>query len=107
LAKSGKVPLIIGPTWFGEYVIKPTYEFKPGTLAASLPLVWEGQAQPITWSWGGGTYGGWNKTAHPDEVLDLLVWASTDVGVQTNAVTMPAHAPSAVAWGAKLKADAY
>ena len=107
LAKSGKVPLIIGPTWFGEYVIKPTYEFKPGTLAASVPLVWDGQAQPVTWSWGGGTYGGYNKTAHPDEVLDLIVWAATDVSVQTNAVTMPAHAPSALAWGAKLKADAY
>ena len=107
LAKAGKVPLMIGPTWFGEYVIKPTYEFKPGTLAAALPLVWDGQAQPITWSWGGGTYGGYTKTAHPDEVLDLLIWASTDVGVQTDAVTMPAHAASAVAWGAKLKADAY
>ena len=26
LVKAGKVPLMIGPTWFGEYVIKPTYE---------------------------------------------------------------------------------
>ena len=31
LAKTGKVPLIIGPTWFGEYVIKPTYEWPPAS----------------------------------------------------------------------------
>ena len=29
---------MIGPTWFGEYVIKPTYEMAPGKLAVALPL---------------------------------------------------------------------
>lgn len=107
LATDGKLPLIIGPTWFGEYVIKPTYAFAPGILAAAEPLRWDGQDQPMTWSWGGGTYGGWKDTAHPDAVLDLLIWSSTDIGSQTTAVTMPAHAPSSVAWGAALETDAY
>ena len=107
LAKSGKVPLMIGPTWFGEYVIKPTYEWPAGTLAAALPLKWDGQEQPLTWSWGGGTYGGWKDTAHPAEVVDLITWMATDVANQTNAVTLPAHQPSAIAWGARLKADSY
>lgn len=106
-AKSGKMPLVIGPTWFGEYVIKPTYAFASGVLAAAPPPMWDDQTQPLTWSWGGGTYGGWKDTAHPDEVLDLLIWSATDVANQTNAVTLPAHAPSAVAWGARLKADPY
>ncbi|MDP1731609.1 MAG: extracellular solute-binding protein [Devosia sp.] len=106
-AKTGKVPLMIGPTWFGEYVIKPTYEFAPGLLAAALPLKWADQDQPLTWSWGGGTYGGWKDTAHQDAVVDLLIWSSSDVANQTSAVTLPAHEPSALAWGEKLKADAY
>ena len=107
LAKAGKVPLMIASTWFGEYVIKPTYEWPAGTLDAALPLKWDDQSQPLTWSWGGGTYGGWKDTAHPAEVIDLIEWMATDVANQTNAVTLPAHKPSAEAWGARLKADAY
>ena len=98
---------MIGPTWFGEYVIKPTYEWPAGKLAAALPLKWEGQEQPLTWSWGGGTYGGWKDTQHVPEVVDLITWMSTDIANQTAAVTLPAHRPSAEAWGERLKADAY
>ena len=107
LAKAGKVPLMIGPTWFGEYVIKPTYEWPAGKLAAALPLKWADQAQPLTWSWGGGVYGGWKDTAHPAEVADLITWMSSDITNQTTAVTLPAHRPSSLAWGERLKADAY
>ena len=107
LAKGGKIPLLIGPTWFGEYVIKPTYQWPAGKLAAATSLKWEDQSQPLTWSWGGGTYGGWRNTAHPAEVVQLIEWMATDVGNQTNAVTLPAHQPSAEAWGARLKKDAY
>ncbi|MDB5537768.1 MAG: hypothetical protein JWQ65_2643 [Devosia sp.] len=107
LAKTGKVPLMVGPTWFGEYVIKPTYELPAGKLVAALPLKWDDQSQPLTWSWGGGTYGGWKDTAHPAEVVDLITWMATDVANQTAAVTLPAHRPSAEAWGARLKADSY
>ncbi len=107
LVKAGKVPLMVGPTWFGEYVIKATYEMAPGKLAVALPLKWEDQAQPLTWSWGGGVYGGWKDTAHPAEVADLITWMSSDVANQTTAVTLPAHRPSSIAWGERLKTDAY
>lgn len=107
LAKGGKVPLMIGPTWFGEYVIKPTYEWPAGVLAAAAPPRWEAQEQPLTWSWGGGTFGGWKDSANPEAVVDLITWMATDVANQTNAVTLPAHAPSAMAWGADLNADGY
>jgi hypothetical protein len=76
---------MIGPTWFGEYVIKPTYEWPAGKLAAALPLKWDDQSQPLTWSWGGGTYGAWKDTAHPAEAVDLVTWMSTDVANQTAA----------------------
>jgi multiple sugar transport system substrate-binding protein len=107
LAKTGKVPLLIGPTWFGEYVIKPTYEWPAGHLADALPLKWADQDQPLTWSWGGGTYGGWKDTKYPDQVVDLIEWMSSDVDNQKDAVTLPGHRPSAEAWGERLKADPY
>lgn len=107
MASQGNIPLMIGPTWFGEYVIKPAYGWEPGVLAAALPPRWEDQEEPLTWSWGGGTFGGWKDTAHPQAVADLIMWAATDVANQTNAVTLPAHEPSAIAWGAAIAADPY
>jgi multiple sugar transport system substrate-binding protein len=107
LAKAGKVPLILGPTWFAEFVIKPTYQWKPKTLADALPPKWSDQQQPSTWSWGGGTYGGWKDTKHPKEVVDLLTWVATNVDSQKEAVTMPAYKPASIAWGEKLKSDGY
>lgn len=107
MAKEGKVPLIIGPTWFGEYVMRPTYESPEGTLAAAVPLRWEAQEAPMTWSWGGGTFGGWKDTEHPEAVLDLIVWSAADIDNRAIEATLPGHSPSALAWGERLKADEY
>lgn len=107
LAKEGKVPLIVGPTWFGEYVMRPTYEAPEGTLAAAVPLRWESQDQPMTWSWGGGTFGGWKDTAHPEAVVDLIIWSAVDVDNRAIEATLPGHRPSALAWGERLKSDEY
>ncbi len=54
LAKDGKVALMLGPTWFAEFVIKPTYTWPEKQLADALPPKWGDQQQPSTWSWGGG-----------------------------------------------------
>lgn len=105
-AKEGKLVLTLGPTWFGEYVVKPTYEFAPKTLAAALPPKWSDEDQPLTWSWGGGTYGGWKDSAHPEELIDMLIWVATSDN-QQNAVTMPAYKPVSLLWGEKLKTDGY
>ncbi|MCC5976019.1 MAG: extracellular solute-binding protein [Rubellimicrobium sp.] len=107
MASEGLIPLMLGPTWFGEYVIRPVYEWEPGVLAAALPPHWEWQDAPLTWSWGGGTFGGWKDTAHPEAVAGLIMWAAADVENQTNAVTLPAHEPSALAWGAGISTDPF
>ena len=106
-AKAGKLAMMLGPTWFAEFVIKPTYGWAPKLLAAALPPKWDDQQQPSTWSWGGGTYGGWKDTKHPKEVVDILTWVATNIDSQKEAVTMPADKPASIAWGAKLKADGY
>ncbi len=106
-AKQGKLVLFYGPTWFGEHVMRAVYEFEPGTVAAALPPRWEDQDQPSTWSWGGGAFGGWRGTEHPQAVADLLVWMTTDVELQKKAVTMPAHNPASGQWGEAINADPY
>lgn len=103
--RDNKIPLLLGPSWFAEHVIRPSYGAPEGQTGAALPPRWADQDQPITWHWGGGTYAGWRKTAHPEEVADLIEWIATDIELQTTAVTMPAHEASSVAWGAAISAD--
>ena len=106
-AVAGKVPLLVGPTWYGEYLFKPTFKYQPGILAAAPTLKWADQKQPLTWSFGGGMFGGWKDTPHPKEVVDLLIYVSSNPAVQANAVTMPAHAPSSIVWSKRINSDAF
>ena len=107
LVKAGKVPLMIGPTWFGEYVIKPTYEMaarqarrgpaaqvgRPGA-AADLELGWW-----RLWRLEGHRASG--RSRRPDH-LDV------ERCRQPDHCRDPAGAPAVGdAWGERLKADAY
>ena len=107
LATSGKLLMIPGPTWFGEFIIKKRYEFAEGTVGVAMTPKWESQEQPLAWSWGGGMWGGWKDTKHPEEVLDLLTFVTTDADVNRTAVTMPAHQPASVEWGAAFDGSGY
>ncbi len=104
-AKEGKLLMFVGPTWYGEHVMRPLYELPGGILAASESLKWANQDQPVTWSWGGGVFGGYHKTQHPDEVIQLLTWMTTDTGLQGIATTMPAHAESSAVWRDRVVND--
>lgn len=106
-AKAGKVLMIPGPTWFGEYVIRGNYEIAPDTFGVAMTPRWESQDVPLVWSWGGGTWGGWIGTEHPEQVLDLLTYVTTDKTVNSTALTMPAYQPASVAWGEALTESGY
>lgn len=105
--KEGKLLMFNGPTWFGEHVMRPLYDLKSGVLAASTSLKWSDQDQPVTWSWGGGVFGGYRKTEHPEAVVKLIKWMTTDIGLQGNATTMPAHAESSKVWRKRIAEDPY
>jgi len=107
LAKSDKLLMIPGPTWFGEYILKGRFEFAEGTTGIAMTPKWASQDQPLAWSWGGGVWGGWKDTAHPEAVVDLLTFVTTDVDTNRNAVTMPAYQPASVEWGAGFDASGY
>ncbi|WP_136661271.1 extracellular solute-binding protein [Nitratireductor sp. XY-223] len=103
--QEGKLLMFNGPTWFGEHVMRPLYKMDAGILAASESLKWKGQAQPQAWSWGGGVFGGYRDTEHPDEVVELIRWMTTDTGLQGRATTMPAHAESSSVWRDRVAND--
>ena len=107
LAKADKVLMIPGPTWFGEFVIKRRYEFAPGNTAVGMTPKWASQNQPVAWSWGGGVWGAWKDTKHPEEVVDMLTFVTTDVDTNRGAVTMPAYQPASVEWGVGFDKSGY
>lgn len=107
LAQEGKLLLYVGPTWFGEFILKPSYQIPAGEIAAAAPPRWSDEAQPVTWSFGGGGFGVWKDTPNPDAALDMLVWLTTSEANLKDAVTFPPYAPVTKLWGEKLVADAY
>ena len=106
-AVEGKLPLMIAPTWFGEFVLRRRYEVPEGALTAAVPPRWDGQDEPLTWSGGGGTFGVWKDTEQPEAAVDMIVWATTDTDLQSSSVTTPAHLPSADMWLQNAVASGY
>lgn len=106
-AKEGKLALMHGPTWYGQHVMKPVYEFSEGKVAAALPPRWSDETAPLSWSWGGGAFGAWKDSEHPEAVVELLIWMTTDLDLQTSAVTMPAYRDASDSWGQVINGDSY
>ncbi len=106
-AKDGKLLLYVGPTWFGEFILKPTYEIPAGSIAGALPPRWADDAAPVTWSFGGGGFGIHKDTQNPDAAIAMLEWLTTSEANQKDAVTFPPYAPVTRLWGQKLIDDEY
>lgn len=106
-AADNKLVMMMGPTWYGEFVMKPSYGIPAGRLAVAAPPRWSAQDEPLTFSWGGGNYGGWRGTEHPDIVRDIIIWTATEETHLENAVTMPADSSASVIWGQRVNADPY
>lgn len=107
LAQDGKLLAYVGPTWFGEFIIKPSYEVPAGRIAGALPPRWSDEDEPLTWSFGGGGFGIWKDTENVEAAADMLVWLTTSEANQKDAVTFPPYAPVTQLWGEKLIADDY
>lgn len=106
-AGAGDLVLYVGPTWFGEFILRGTYEIEPGRIATALPPRWEVEEDPVTWSFGGGGFGVWKDTAEAAAALEMLVWLTTSEANQREAVTFPPYAPVTRLWGERLIADDY
>ena len=107
LAKTGKLLMIPGPTWFGEFIIKRRYEFAEGVTGVGMTPKWASQDKPLAWSWGGCVWGAWKDTKHPEVVVDLLTFVTTDIDTNRDAVTMPAYQPASVEWGTGFDNSGY
>ncbi|MEZ0070904.1 extracellular solute-binding protein [Planotetraspora sp. GP83] len=108
LGQDGKILMLPGPAWFGDFIFKPSFKLPPGRLAAAPMPAWDGEDKPYSGQVGGGVFvvskhaGQRTKAA-----LDMITWMTTDVALQAKQPTFPAHQASAEAWGKAKASDSF
>jgi ABC-type glycerol-3-phosphate transport system substrate-binding protein len=118
VAQAGKLVATIGPSWFGEFVLRPasSYKVPAGELTAAPMPLWDGEKVNYSGEWGGGIY---TISPHSKFPKQAAAFAMFMVGDKRNVVdvknsdgshgapTFPAYGPGNKLWAAKVNADKY
>ena len=113
-----KVVMTIGPSWFGEFVIKPasSWAVPKGELTAAEMPYWAGEKVNYSGDWGGGIYTVSPHSKFPKEALAFAIFMVSDKRNVTDVVnpdgskgapTFPASAKGNAYWKAKISADTW
>ena len=95
---ASKTLMLIGPSWYGQYVFNSALHVPAGQVAAAAPLTWAGQSTATTGDVGGGI---WMVSKHSQNLAAasaLVQYMSTSNAYQLTAPTYPAYQPAAQAW---------
>jgi multiple sugar transport system substrate-binding protein len=118
VGQAGKLVAHIGPSWFGEFVLRPAGSFAipSGHLTAAPMPTWDNETVAYSGEWGGGIYTISPHAKSPRAALDFALFM---VGDKRNVVdvlnpdgshgapTFPAYLPGNALWKAKIDADTY
>jgi multiple sugar transport system substrate-binding protein len=115
---ANKVVMTIGPSWFGEFVIRPagSWNVPAGQITAAAMPMWAGEKVNYSGEWGGGIYTVSPHSKFPKEALAFAIFMVSDkrnvVDVANpdgskGAPTFPASAKGNALWKAKVSADKY
>ena len=109
VAQAGKVVMSISPSWWGDFVMKPTenWAIPEGRVAVAAMPTWEGNDNNYSGAWGGGIYLVSSHAAFPQAAADAAVWLATASEYQATAPTFPAYGPANEAWAERISADTY
>jgi len=113
-----KVVMTIGPSWFGEFVIRPasSWAVPAGEITAAPMPMWAGEKVNYSGEWGGGIY---TVSPHAKFPKEALAFAKFMVSDKRNVVdvlnpdgshgapTFPASAAGNALWKAKISSDKY
>ena len=108
-AKEGKILMMPGASWYGDYVFKPaaSYALPAGRLAAAPYMSWPGETKAYSGASGGGVYFVSKHSANLKGAAAVAQWMSTDPGFQATAPTYPAYGPAAEKWAAAKATDPF
>lgn len=109
LAKEGKVLMMPGPSWMGEFIIKPDsgYAIPAGNIEAAAMPIWAGEKTNYSGAYGGGIYIVSSHASDKAAAAAVAQWVSTSEAYQKTAPTYPAYAPAAAEWGKAVTASGY
>lgn len=100
LAQEGKLLMTPGPVWYGDlFKAESLWNAPAGTLSVAPLPTWEGEG-PLAGNFGGGIYIVSRHAANLEGAADVATWVSTNLDVQSTAITYPAYEPAAEAWAA-------
>ncbi|HEX4832473.1 MAG TPA: ABC transporter substrate-binding protein [Trebonia sp.] len=95
---AAKTLMLIGPSWYGQYVFNAALKVPAGQVAAGAPLTWSGQSAPSTGDVGGGIWMVSKYSRNLAAAGALAQYMATSNDYQLTAPTYPAYKPAATAW---------
>ena len=95
---ASKTLMLIGPSWYGQYVFNAALHVPAGQVAAAAPLTWAGQTTATTGDVGGGIWMVSKNSKNLAAATALAQYMSTSNTYQVSAPTYPAYQPAAQAW---------
>ena len=111
--QAGKMLMNIGPSWWGDYVVKPEGSF--GVPAGQINIAptpkWPGETKNWSGAWGGGVYmiSSHSTPAQAKVAAKMIRYSTTNKKfvVSADMVTYPAFPPSAKLWAADRAQGGY
>lgn len=109
VAQKGKVVMTLGPSWFGEFVLKPesSWAIPAGHVAAAAMPIWDGNDKAYSGEWGGGIWVVSSHSKFPEAAGEAATFLSTDVDLMAASVTFPGSGPAFEAWSERISGDEY
>ena len=104
---AAKTLMLIGPSWYGQYVFNAALKVPAGEVAAAAPLTWAGQSAATTGDVGGGIWMVSKYSKNLSAAVALAQYMATNNAYQLTAPTYPAYMPAATAWLAAQAKEHY
>jgi len=111
VAKKDKVAMTLGPSWFGDFVIKPSdsWAVPSGEIADANMPTWGTGSDDKSGAWGGGVFTISSHSKFPQAAADAAVWMLTSdaVAAAPTTPTFPAYGPANKIWAKRIATDSY
>ena len=111
VAKKDKVAMTLGPSWFGDFVIKPadSWGVPAGEIADAPMPAWGTGSDNKSGAYGGGVFTVSAHSKFPQAAADAAVWLTTSdaMATATTTPTFPAYGPANKLWEKRISADPY
>jgi ABC-type glycerol-3-phosphate transport system substrate-binding protein len=109
VAQQQKVAMHIGPSWWGEFVIRPpdSWAVPEGRIAAAPMPTWAGESTNWSGEWGGGIWVASGYSDFPEAAAAAVVYLATDPELMAEGPTFPGSQPAFEAWTGRVGTDTY